>query len=67
MKQNKWIVLSLVMCLVGITTSQALAYNGLGTGWRTNGEEINNDCTLPGDPVSPGDLNSSRSIKVLFR
>ena len=34
---------------------------------RTNGEEINIDCTLPGDPISPVDLDSWGTIKVLFR
>ena len=124
MKQNKWITMSLVLCLVGITATQAYAYNNIGSAWRsnypdacqelqdattsaqncvmchssgfgfnpygqdlkdagnnftaiedtdsdgdgrTNGEEINNDCTLPGDPVSPADVDSWGSIKVLFR
>ncbi|MEN8006817.1 MAG: hypothetical protein ABFS42_07350 [Candidatus Krumholzibacteriota bacterium] len=34
---------------------------------RTNGEEINVDCSLPGDPVSPVDNDSWGGIKVLFR
>ena len=104
--------LSLILCLVGISGTQALAFGGYGGDWRTNypdacqdlqdattngtkcilchftgskdprnpygedfaafgysfaaiesedsdgdgrtnGEEINNDCTLPGDAVSP--------------
>ena len=34
---------------------------------RTNGEEINVDCTLPGDPASPVDQDSWGSLKALFR
>jgi hypothetical protein len=35
---------------------------------RTNGEEINEDCTLPGDPGSvPNDVVSWTQIKALFR
>ncbi len=34
---------------------------------RTNGEEINLDCTMPGDAIAPIDQNSWGNIKVLFR
>jgi len=34
---------------------------------RTNGEEILIDCTLPGDAISPADLNSWGNIKALYR
>jgi hypothetical protein len=33
---------------------------------RTNGEEIYNDCTLPGDEVSPVEANSWSHIKALY-
>lgn len=124
MKLNNLIKFSLVLCLVGLSASGALAYNGIGSAWRafypdscqelqdattngqncvlchssgfglngygqdvkdadndfgsiegddsdgdgrTNGEEINDDCTLPGDQASPVDLDSWGSVKVLFR
>ena len=34
---------------------------------RTNGEEINDDCTLPGDQASPVDADTWGGIKALFR
>ena len=34
---------------------------------RTNGEEINNDCTLPGDGTSDIEAASWTQIKTLFR
>ncbi len=34
---------------------------------RTNGEEINTDCTLPDDAISPAEQNSWGNIKALFR
>ena len=35
---------------------------------RTNGEEINDDCTLPGDAGSvPNDTSSWSNLKMLFR
>jgi hypothetical protein len=34
---------------------------------RTNGEEINIDCTLPGNETSPTDAASWSFIKTLFR
>jgi hypothetical protein len=33
---------------------------------RTNGEEIYNDCTLPGDILSPIEKNSWSNLKALF-
>ena len=33
---------------------------------RTNGEEIYNDCTLPGDAVSPTETTSWSLLKALF-
>ena len=124
MKPMTLIKFSLVLCLVGLSTNQSLAYNGFGSDWRdnypeacqtlqdatrnttncilchtagfglnsyasdlkdadmvfaaiedidsdgdgrTNGEEILNDCTLPGDAVSPAETDTWGSIKVLFR
>jgi hypothetical protein len=124
MKLNNLIKFSLVLCLVGISATQAVAYNSIGGNWRnnypdacqelqdattnamgcvlchtpgdgfnpygqdlkdanrnfaaiesvdsdgdgrTNGEEILIDCTLPGDSISPLEVNSFGSIKVLFR
>jgi hypothetical protein len=124
MKLNNLIKFSLVLCLVGITASSAMAYNSYGSNWRsqypdscqelqdattnamdcimchvngnslnlygedfkdanlnfaaiesldsdgdgrTNGEEILIDCSLPGDAISPVDLNSWGHIKTLFR
>lgn len=124
MKKNAWIKFSLVLCLVGVSASQTLAYNSIGRDWidqypdacqelkdattqaqdcrlchikgsnlnpygrdlkennedflaiekmdsdgdgRTNGEEINLDCTLPGDAISPAEQNSWGNIKALFR
>ncbi|MFO7652846.1 MAG: hypothetical protein R6X25_03385 [Candidatus Krumholzibacteriia bacterium] len=34
---------------------------------RTNGEEILQDCTLPGDTTSPADLQTWTHVKALFR
>jgi len=34
---------------------------------RTNGEEINIDCTLPGDAISPIEQGNWGNIKALFR
>jgi hypothetical protein len=34
---------------------------------RTNGEEIRNDCSLPGDAISPIEKTSWSRIKALFR
>ncbi len=124
MKTNAWIKFSLVLCLVGFSVPQALAFNGIGRDWRdqypdscqelqdattavqdcrlchtsgfgfnpygkdlkennndffgiegldsdgdgrTNGEEINIDCTFPGDAISPAELDSWGYIKALFR
>ena len=126
MIEKKLVKMSLVLCLVGVPASQALAFNGIGADWRdnypdacqelqdattnqqncilchfsgsknprnpygedlananfdftaiesldsdgdgrTNAEEINIDCTLPGDSVSPVDSGSWGSVKVLFR
>ncbi len=124
MKLNNLIKFSLVLCLVGITATPALAYTSFGSNWRnfypdscqelqdattnaldcilchgtefslnpygqdfkeadlnfaaiesfdsdgdgrTNGEEILIDCSLPGDAISPADLNSWGNIKSLFR
>jgi hypothetical protein len=124
MKLNDLIKFSLVLCLVGITATPAMAYNSYGDNWRdyypdscqelqdattnpmdcimchgagfslnpygqdfkeadrdfaaiesfdsdgdgrTNGEEILIDCTLPGDAISPADLNIWGNIKALYR
>ena len=125
MRTNDLIKFSLVLCLIGLTATQTLAYTGLGRDWRvnypdackelqdattnamdcvmchqpsgfslnpygqdfdnagrdfsaiesvdsdgdgrTNGEEILLDCSLPGDSISPADLDSWSNIKVLFR
>jgi hypothetical protein len=34
MKKNAWIKFSLVLCLVGLSVPQALAFNGIGRDWR---------------------------------
>lgn len=124
MKRNTLVKYSLVLCLVGITATQAIAYTSFGTSWlntypeacqelqdaassefnciichgsgfslnpygddfnengrdyaaiesfdsdgdgRTNAQEILEDCSLPGDAVSPVDLDSWGHIKALFR
>ena len=124
MKTKTVIQFSLVLCLVGLASTQALAFNGIARDWRdfypdacqelqdatlnanncvlchtagfglnaygvdvndanndflsiedldsdgdgrTNGEEINLDCSLPGDAVSPADTDTWGGIKVLFR
>lgn len=126
MIKKKLVIISLILCLVGVAGSQALAFNSYGSAWRsnypdacqelqdattnqqncvlchftgskdprnpygedyananydfaaiepldsdgdgrTNGEEINIDCTYPGDAVSPVDIGSWGGIKVLFR
>ena len=124
MKLLSLIKFSLVLCFVGITASQGMAFTNIGDNWRsnypdacqelqdattnaqncilchtsgfgfnpygrdlkeanndfaliesmdsdgdgrTNGDEINLDCTLPGNPVSPVEIDSWGSIKVLFR
>jgi hypothetical protein len=124
MKTKTIVQYSLVLCLIGLTSTQALAFGGFGDDWnefypdacqelkdattfatncalchtagfglnaygvdvgeanndflsiedldsdgdgRTNGEEINLDCSLPGDAVSPTDADTWGGIKVLFR
>lgn len=36
MKSNYVVKFSLVLCLVGLASTQALAYNGIGRDWRNN-------------------------------
>ena len=124
MKLLKLTAFSLILCFVGLSAGQGLAFDDIGADWRanypdtcpelqdattiaqncimchtsgfgfnpygqdlkdnnedfaliesfdsdgdgrTNGEEINIDCTLPGDPTSPVEFDSWGSIKVLFR
>lgn len=124
MKLNYLIQFSLALCLVGLASTQVLAYTPYGQDWRdnypdacqelqdatlrannciichsagfglnpygsdfkeanevfadiedmdsdgdgrTNGEEILNDCSLPGDAVSPADTDTWGGIKALFR
>ena len=124
MKLRNLMIFSLVLCFVGLSTSQGLAFGDIGDAWlaqypdscqelqaattgaqncvlchtggfnfnpygqdlkdndnnfllvepmdsdgdgRTNGEEILNDCTFPGDSTSPVEVDSWGSIKTLFR
>jgi hypothetical protein len=126
MNRKNMMPFSLTLCLVGIIATQAAAFNGYGSSFRsiypdicqelldatfntqgcilchfvnsknpqnpygqayanggydfaaiesldsdgdgrTNGEEINIDCTFPGDAASPVNVDSWGGIKALFR